>query len=63
MCVCVYVLPLPRNNPGLIIVLPLAATTSGCGSGGSAAGVSAAVGSVSRTTGLTNYSKAELQVT
>lgn len=61
MCVCV--LPLPCNNPELIIVLPLFATTSGCGSGGSAAGLSAAVGSVSRTTGLSNYSKADLQVT
>lgn len=57
------ILPLPCNNPGLIIVLPLFATTSGCGSGGSAAGDSAAVGSVSRTAGLSNYSKAEIQVT
>lgn len=60
MCVC----PLPCNNPGLIIVLPLAAATpSGCGSGASAAGVSSAAGSVSRTTGLTNYSQTDLQVT
>ncbi len=55
----VLCLPASHSNHGWTMVLPLSATTSGCGSaGGSAAGLSAAaaaaVGSVSITGALTS---------
>lgn len=51
VCVC----PVSRSNRGASTVLPLSATASGWGSGGSAAGLSAAAagGSVSTTGALT----------